>query len=106
MDCIILNLASLVKWCFNFAFSDFKSWSPLSPRFGTFIHIVSKSLLVVFFIFTSRPLSLLLIMTSPILLGKLFHAIRSFIIVSSACNLSFSQILTFRCTGEEIQDVL
>ena len=106
MDCIILNLTSLVKWCFNFAFNDFKSWSPLSPRYGIFIHIVSQSLLVVFFIFTFRPLTLLLIMASPILLGKPFHAIRSFILLSSACNLFLLQILTARCTREEIQDVL
>ena len=102
MDCIILNLTSLVKWCFNFAFSNFKHWSPLSLRYGIFIHIVSKSLLVVFFIlFTFRPLSLLLIMASPILLGEPFHTIRSFILVSSACNLFLSRILTARCIREE-----
>ena len=31
-------------------------------------------------------------MTSPILLGKPFHAIRFFILVSSACSLFLSQI--------------
>ena len=71
-----------------------------------FIHIVFKSLLVVLVIFTLRPLSLLLIMASPILLGKPFHLIRSFILVSSACDLFLSQILKAQCTREGIQDVL
>ena len=62
-----LNLTSLVKWSFNFVFNDFKSWSPLSPKYGIFILTVSKSLLVVFFIlFIFRSLSLLLIMAYPI----------------------------------------
>ena len=51
-------------------------------------------------VFTFRPLSLLLILASAILLGKPFHAIRSFIFVSSASNLFLSQILTAWCTGE------
>ena len=45
-------------------------------------------------------------MASPILLGKPFHAIGSFILMSCASNLLLSQILTARCTREEIQDVL
>ena len=56
MECIILNLTSLIKWCLKFVFNNFRSWSPVSPSCGIFIHIVSKSLLVVFFIlFISRP---------------------------------------------------
>ena len=57
-------------------------------------------------LFTFRPLSLLLTMAFPILLGKPFHAIRSFILVTSACNLFLWQILTARCKKEEIQDIL
>ena len=92
------KLTSLVKWCFNFAFNNLKNWSPLSPRYGIFIHIVSKSLLAVLFIlFTFRYLSLLLIIASRILLAKSFYTIRSFIGVSSAFNLFLSQILTMFC---------
>ena len=65
---------------FQFVYNDFKSWSPLSPRYDIFIHIVSKSLLVVFFLlFLFRPFSLLIIVASPIFLGKPFYAIRSFL---------------------------
>ena len=79
----------------------------LYQRYGIFIHIVSKTLLAVLFtLFTVRPLHFLRIIASRILLGKLFYAIRSFIVVSSACNLFLSQILTAWCTRKEILDAL
>ena len=72
-----------------------------------FMHIVSNSVLVVFFIlFTFSILILSLIMASSIVLEKPFHTMRSFFLVISACSLFLSQILAIRCTWEEIQDVL
>ena len=86
-----------------FVDNDFKSWSPLSPRYDIFIHTVSKSLLVVFFIYSYLGLSVYLGLSN--FLRKTIPCNYIFL-VSSICNLFLSQILTAQFTREEVQDVL
>ena len=96
----------LVKWRFSSVFNNFKSWSPLSPRY--FYPYCLKAIVSrVLYIIHIQAFKLL-IMAFPILLRKhysLYHANSSFILMSSPCSLFLSEVL-IPVTRDKNQDVL